>query len=130
MRTNWGDGLRKLLNTLYITSPDSYLSRDGESVVVRMEEKEALRIPIHNLESVVTFGYTGASPSFMHLCMERGVSISFMRENGQYLGSVYGKVKGNVLLRRKQYRIADDEAKAALIAGRMIAAKSQILALY
>lgn len=114
--------MRKLLNTLYITMPDSYLSRDGESVVVRMEEREPFRIPIHNLESIVTFGYTGASPALMHLCMERGVSISFLRDNGQFMGSVLGGVKGNVLLRRKQYRMADGP-EAVHLASRFVFAK-------
>lgn len=121
-RRKGADRLRKLLNTLYITSPDSYLSREGESVIVKMEDKEPFRIPVHNLESIITFGYTGASPSLMHLCMERGVSVSFLRENGQYLGGVVGNTKGNVLLRRKQYRIADG-AEAVLIARRFILAK-------
>ncbi|MFD2334446.1 type I-C CRISPR-associated endonuclease Cas1c [Cohnella sp. GCM10020058] len=99
--------MRKLLNTLYVTSPGSYLSHEGDSVVLKIEDRPPFKIPIHNLESIVTFGYTGASPSFMHLCMERGVSLSFMRESGQFMGSVVGQARGNVLLRRRQYRIAD-----------------------
>lgn len=114
--------MRKLLNTLYITTPDSYLSRDGDSVVVRFEDKDKFRIPIHNLESIVTFGYTGASPALMHLCMERGVSLSFLQENGRYMGSVVGGVRGNVLLRRRQYRMADG-SEAAHVASRFIMGK-------
>ena len=67
--------LRKLLNTLYITSPEAHLGRDGENIVVRIDDEVRFRIPIHNLESVVTFGYVGASPSLMYLCAERGGSI-------------------------------------------------------
>ena len=114
--------IRKLLNTIYITAADSYLTRDEENVVVRKEEQVALRIPIHNLESIVMFGYAGASPSLMHLCMERGVSLSFLQESGRFLGSVVGNVKGNVLLRRKQYRMADGP-DAANFAGRFIFGK-------
>jgi CRISPR-associated protein Cas1 len=99
--------MRKLLNTLYVTNPNSYLARDGENVVVRVDERPIGRVPIHNLESIVTFGYTGASPALIHLCAERGVSLSFHRENGQFLARVQGTVKGNVLLRRQQYRMAD-----------------------
>jgi CRISPR-associated protein Cas1 len=99
--------MRKLLNTLYVTNSDSYLARDGENVLVRTEERPAFRIPIHNLEAIVTFGHTGASPSLMHLCAERGVALSFHRESGQFLARVQGAVKGNVLLRRQQYRMAD-----------------------
>ncbi|SDT04209.1 CRISPR-associated protein, Cas1 family [Paenibacillaceae bacterium GAS479] len=114
--------MRKLLNTLYITAPDSYLGREGESVVVRKEDQTPVKIPVHNLESIVMFSHAGASPSLMHLCMERGVTLSFLQENGRYMGSVVGPVKGNVLLRRKQYRMADNSEGAAL-AGRFILGK-------
>jgi len=108
--------MRKLLNTLYITASDSYLAREGESVIVRKEEQTVLRIPVHNLESIVMFGYAGASPALMQLCMERGVSLTFLQENGRFLGSVVGAVKGNVLLRRKQYRMADGPVGVTLAA--------------
>ena len=67
--------MRKLLNVLYVTSPDAYIGRDGENIVVTVKDKDAFRIPIHNLEGVVTFGYTDASPAVMALCAERGVSL-------------------------------------------------------
>lgn len=100
--------MRKLLNTLYITSPDAYLSRENETIAIRIGEEVKAKIPIHNLEGVVTFGYTGASPALMNLCVERGVALSFMSQNGKFLARVTGKTNGNVLLRRKQYHIADD----------------------
>ncbi|MCD1258069.1 type I-C CRISPR-associated endonuclease Cas1 [Paenibacillus athensensis] len=114
--------MRKLLNTLYITAADSYLAREGESVIVRKEEQTVLRIPVHNLESIVMFGYAGASPSLMQLCMERGISLTFLQENGRFLGSVVGAVKGNVLLRRKQYRMADGP-EGVLLASRFVLGK-------
>jgi len=101
--------MRKLLNTLYVTHPESYLARDGENVLVRMEDRPNFRIPVHNLEAIVAFGYTGASPALMQLCAERGVTLSFHRESGEFLARVQGAVKGNVLLRRRQYQMADDE---------------------
>lgn len=104
-----------------MTTPESYLSRDGENVVVICEEREKIRIPIHNLEGIVTFGYTGASPALIGLCSERGVSISFLSEHGRFYGSINGKVRGNVLLRRTQYRIADMD-EAALSISRIIVA--------
>lgn len=110
------------MNTLYITAPDSYLARDGDSVVVRKDDQVAIRIPVHNLESIVMFGYAGASPSLMHLCMERGVTLSFLREDGTFLGSVVGSVKGNVLLRRRQYRMADGP-EAVTLANRFVLGK-------
>lgn len=99
--------LRKLLNVLYVTSPDAYLAKDGENVLVLVGEETKLRIPIHNLEGIVCFGYTGASPALMHLCVERKVGLSFLSESGRFLARVTGRVSGNVLLRRKQYRVAD-----------------------
>ncbi len=101
--------MRKLLNTLYITSPDSYLSRDGENVVVLVGNTEKFRIPVHNIESIVTLGYSGVSPALLGLCTERNVSVSFLTEHGKFWGRLSGPVKGNVLLRRTQYRMADDD---------------------
>ena len=100
--------LRKLLNVLYVTSPEAYLAKDGENVLVLVGEETKLRIPVHNLEGIVCFGYTGASPALMHLCTERNVALSFHTESGRFLARVTGRVSGNVLLRRRQYRIADN----------------------
>lgn len=100
--------LRKLLNVLYVTSPEAYLAKDGENVLVLVGEETKLRIPVHNLEGIVCFGYTGASPALMHLCAERNVALSFHSESGRFLARVTGRVSGNVLLRRRQYRIADN----------------------
>ena len=100
--------MRKLLNVLYVTSPEAYLARDGENVMVLVGEETKIRIPVHNLEGIICFGYTGASPALMHLCVERGVSLSFHSESGRFLARVIGKASGNVLLRRRQYRISDN----------------------
>jgi len=115
--------MRKMLNTLYVTSPDAFLSRDGENLVVKIKEQEALRTPIHYLEGIVTFGYTGASPALFALCAEKGVSLSFLTEHGKYLASVTGPVRGNVLLRRKQYRLADSPQECAHLASRFVTGK-------
>ena len=104
--------LRKLLNVLYVTSPEAYLAKDGENVLVLVGEETKLRIPVHNLEGIVCFGYTGASPALMHLCTERNVALSFHTESGRFLARVTGRVSGNVLLRRRQYRIADSPEEA------------------
>ena len=77
--------MRKLRNVLYITNPNSYLSRDGESVTVRVDQKEVGRIPIHNLEGIVCFGYMGASPALMELCHNHDVGISFVSPYGKYM---------------------------------------------
>lgn len=115
--------MRKLLNVLYVTSPDSYLTRDGENIVVRIQDEEKIRVPIHNLEGVVAFGYPGASPALMALCAERNVGLCFLTEHGRFLARVSGKVQGNVLLRRKQYRVADKTEESLALAKTFIGAK-------
>ena len=115
--------MRKLLNTLYVTTPDAFLSKDGENVVIRVGESEKFRIPVHNIEGIVCFGYTGASPALMGLCAERNVGLTFLTEYGRFLGRVSGKVRGNVLLRRQQYRWADDKEKSQQLARLFIAGK-------
>ncbi len=108
--------MRKLLNVLYVTSPEAYLARDGENVLVLVGEEKKIRIPIHNLEGIVCFGYTGASPALMHLCTERNVALSFHSGTGRFLARVTGRVSGNVLLRRKQYRVADNPVETLIFA--------------
>lgn len=115
--------MRKILNTLYVTAPDSYLSLDGENVVVLIEDKERIRIPLHNLEGIVTFGYTGASPAFMGQCAKRNIAMTFLTQNGRFQARVVGESKGNVVLRREQYRIADSEDRKLEIARNCIIGK-------
>lgn len=115
--------MKKLLNTLFVTSPDRYLSLDGENVVVLHNDEETGRIPLHNLESIVTFGYTGASPALMGACASKNIALSFMSSHGRFLARVTGEFKGNVTLRKEQYRISDDDIKSAGIAKNFIAAK-------
>lgn len=117
--------MRKLLNTLYITTPESYLSKDGENVVVSVKQKEVFRIPAINVESIVTFGYMGASPGVMKLCAESGIGLTFLSPNGRFISRIQGQVRGNVLLRKAQYTLADDEDVATEIARICIAGKIQ-----
>ncbi len=100
--------MKKHLNTLFVTTQGSYLAKDGETVAVRIEKEVKLRIPVHTLESIVCFGNVGCSPFLMGFCAERDVAISYLTENGRFLARVQGPVSGNVLLRREQYRRADD----------------------
>ncbi|HHV97068.1 MAG TPA: type I-C CRISPR-associated endonuclease Cas1 [Clostridiaceae bacterium] len=115
--------MRKLLNTLYVTSSNSYLSLDGENVVVLRDDNEAARIPLHNLESIITFGYTGASPALMGACAERNIALSFMTQNGRFLARVVGEVKGNVILRKTQYRMSDNDKESTKIAKNILIGK-------
>lgn len=95
--------MKKLLNTLYVTSENSYLSLDGENVVVLEDKEERGRVPLHNLEGIVCFGYRGTSPALMGACAERNVSLSYLTPQGKFLARVSGRVKGNVILRQQQY---------------------------
>jgi len=115
--------MKRLLNTLYITSGDRYLSLDGENVVVRNQDEEIGRIPLHNLEAIVTFGYSGASPALMGACVKRDIDLSFLSSSGRFLARVSGEVKGNVTLRKEQYRISDNKERSLAIARNFIAAK-------
>ena len=69
--------MRKLLNTLYVTTPEAYLSKDGLNVVISVQQEEVFRIPVINIEGIVTFGYMGASPGVMKLCSDNGISLTF-----------------------------------------------------
>lgn len=115
--------MRKLLNVLYVTSPDARLSKDGETIVITVNDEKKLQVPVHTLEGVVCFGYVGASPALMHLCAERGVAISFHNEYGKFLARVQGPVQGNVLLRKAQYRYSDDSQKCLSVSKNIIMAK-------
>lgn len=108
--------MKQLLNTLYVTTQGAYLARDGETVLVKVEQEVALRVPIHTLASIVCFGRVSSSPPLMGLCAERGVALAYFTETGRFLARVQGPVSGNVLLRREQYRRAEDDAKSAEIA--------------
>jgi len=115
--------MKKLLNTLYVTSADSYLSLDGETVVVLNEDKVLGRIPLHNLEAITAFGYTGASPALMGECAKRNINLCFLKPNGGFLARVTGKVYGNVTLRKEQYRISDNPDLACKFAKNFIIGK-------
>lgn len=104
--------MKKLLNTLYVTSGNRYLSLDGENVVVLEDKKEVGRIPLHNLQAIVTFGYTGASPALMGACAQRNIDLSFMSGNGRFLARVTGEIRGNVTLRKQQYRISEKKEES------------------
>lgn len=108
--------MKKLQNTLYVTTQGSYLAKEGEAVVVRVDKETRLRVPVHAIEGIVCFGQVGLSPYLMGFCAERGVTISFLTDHGRFLARVHGPVSGNVLLRREQYRRADDSGESAEIA--------------
>lgn len=115
--------MRKLLNTLYVTIPDAYLACEGENILIKVDNEIKFRVPVHNLEGIVCFTFTGASPKLMQLCCERGVALSFLTKYGKFQGRVTGKVSGNILLRKNQYRWTDDDETCVRLAKRFIAVK-------
>ncbi len=114
--------MRQLLNTLFVTTQGTYLSKKGDTVLVNVEKETKLRVPIHTLESIICFGNVLCSPFLMGLCGKNNVTLSFLTENGRFLCRVHGPVRGNVLLRKEQYlrsgctKSSGDIAKSILIA--------------
>lgn len=115
--------MKKLLNTLYITLADSYLSLDGENVVIIDGDREIGRVPLHNLEGIVSFGYRGTSPALMGACAEKNISLCYLTPQGRFLARVTGRIKGNVLLRERQYKSSMDEQESLEIAKNCIFGK-------
>jgi len=115
--------MKKLLNTLFVTTEDSYLSLENDNVVVWNKDEKRGQFPLIMLESIVTFAYPGASPALMGECVNRRIQLSFMTPNGRFLARVTGENSGNVLLRRQQYRIADDLGESCRLARNSIFGK-------
>lgn len=108
--------MKKLLNTLYITKENVYLSKEGDNVVILEEGKTLGRFPIHILDGIVCFNYVGVSPSLMKFCNEKNILLSFFSPYGRFCGRLIGETNGNVLLRRKQYKMADNEESLDFVA--------------
>ena len=124
--------MKKLLNTLYVTTQDTYLHKEGETVVVEKEKKVLLRLPIHTLSGIVTFGNVMTSPYLLNLCAERGVCVSFLSESGKFLARVTGPVSGNVLLRLNQMRSYEDkrlkgEIARSFVIGKLMNARNVLM---
>ena len=115
--------MKKHLNTLFVTTQGAYLSKEGETVAVKIDGQTRLQIPVHTIGGIVCFGQVSCSPFLMGFCAEKGVGISFLTEHGRFLARVHGPVSGNVLLRREQYRRADDPVASAQVARAVIIAK-------
>ena len=115
--------MRKMLNTLYVTTQGAYLHKEGETVVVKIERENRLRLPVHTLGSIVCFGQVTCSPFLLGHCAQNDVAISFMTEYGKFLARVQGAASGNVLLRREQYRRADCETASAKLARQFVVGK-------
>ena len=115
--------MKRLLNTLFVLTPESYLSLDGENVVVKQGEEETARFPLHVLEGILSFTYAGASPALIGACASRGIDLCFFSPNGKFLARIVGEERGNVLLRREQLRIADSDERSCFFAKNFILGK-------
>lgn len=115
--------MKKHLNVLFVTTQCSYLAKEGECVVVRVDETDKVHIPMHTLGGIVCFGNVGVSPYLLGQCADRGISVSFLTESGRFLARVVGPVSGNVLVRREQYRWADDTQRSARVARSIVIGK-------
>ena len=115
--------MKPLANVLYVTTPEAYLSLDGENVVIKKDEHTSTRLPLHNLENIVCFSYLGVSPALMGACAERNVGLCFLSPNGRFLARVSGKVRGNVLLRKKQYEVSEKNDVSVPIAASFLLGK-------
>lgn len=115
--------MRRLLNTLYISTQQSYLHKENNQIVVEKHGERLGIFPIMLFENIVCMGQVSCSPALMSLCVENGVGLAFLTENGKFLARVNGPVSGNVLLRRAQYRTADNTEVSAELAKRFAVAK-------
>lgn len=115
--------MRKLQNTLYITTQGSYLHKERETLVVEQDRKKVAQLPVHSIGHIFCFGNVLVSPFLMGFCGENNVNLAFFTENGRFLGRLQGRQSGNVLLRRAQYRVS--ERNPVPIARHIIAAKIQ-----
>ena len=115
--------MRQLLNTLFVTTENAYAALDGENVVIKEDSKELGRYPLHILEGIFLFSYAGASPALMGKCAQEGINLVFLTPRGKFLARVNGPSRGNVLLRRTQYRVADDLSASCLVARNFIFGK-------
>lgn len=115
--------MKKHLNTLFVTSQGTYVHKEGETIVLKTQDDQIRRFPVHMIESLVCFGNVLCSPYLLGFCSENNVSVSFLTEYGRFLARVCGPVSGNVLLRRQQYRLADQDNQVSQIAKRIVMGK-------
>jgi len=115
--------MKRLDNVLYITTPEAYLSLDGQNIMVQKNDQTSMRLPLHNLENIICFNYPGVSPALMGACAERNIGVSFLKPGGRFLARVTGRVSGNLLLRKKQYRVSEEEQHCVEIATSLMLGK-------
>ena len=115
--------MKHLLNTLYVLSEDSYLSLNGENVVVSQGENQLGRFPLHTLENILCFSYKGGSPALLGACVKRGIHFCFFTPNGRFLARVCGETSGSVLLRQQQSIASMDPVQTVRFAKNLLMGK-------
>ena len=115
--------MKKLLNILFVTLPDVFVNLENENICVKKDSDVLLRVPLLNLEGLVLFNYFGATPQLLGECAKRNITVSFLNENGRFLGSFHGESRGNVILRKEQYRISDDPDRSLVYAKNFVFGK-------
>ncbi|HES8220447.1 TPA: CRISPR-associated endonuclease Cas1, partial [Streptococcus pyogenes] len=98
--------MKKLLNTLYLTQEDFYVTKEGDNIVIKQEGKVLKRFPFRIIDGIVCFSYLGVSPALVKLCTENQINLSFHTPQGRFCGRYIGSTNGNVLLRREHYRLS------------------------
>ena len=115
--------MKRLLNTLFVMTEDADLALENDNVVIHQNDKTLAKVPLRSIEGIMCFSYKGASPALMGRCGKLGVSMAFYSPRGHYYCSVLGEENRNVLLRREQFRVADDEQKSLCYAKSFIVGK-------
>ena len=115
--------MKRFMNTLFVSTQGAYLRKDRETIVIEIEGKEAARFPVHMLGQLTCFGNVMCSPFLLGLCAQNGVSVSFLTENGRFLSRMVGRVSGNVLLRKEQFRRAENDERVSLLAKSFVVGK-------
>jgi CRISPR-associated protein Cas1 len=110
------------LNTLYITQEGLYIHHELDLIKVEQKNLTLLKVPIHHLQGIVIMSNSGISPSLIQKCLQKGIYISYLTPRGKFLGRIEGANSGNVLLRKKQFRLTENEKlkiAKTLIAGKL-----------
>lgn len=117
--------MKKLLETVYIMTPESYLFQRNDNVCVSIGGEEKASVPISQVDSIVLFGKNTMSTSLLGFCAAHNVTITFLNSYGRFEGRLCGPVSGNVLLRKRQYHAADSEEFSMKFVCDLICAKIQ-----
>ena len=112
-----------VLNTLFVLSRGAYLAKDHQNVLVKMDGEVRLRVPIHTLGSIASFGSVGVSPHLMALCLDSGITLAFFTESGRFRGKLEGAATGSLVLRKAHYAATQNSERTLELARSIVVAK-------